>query len=217
MKYAATIFICFFVLLLTNCKQHHRSGKEPLIPKDLSNEKERTNTLFVFIGEKIDVSMDSAKTGDFDKAFIGKYKVVERIYGNYEKDTIEFEAYDHFGYPSFAEFKNVMLFLSQDSGRYYHEKYQFYDVYKTIDNEWAGPFTIDYNHPDNKEIKPVKMKFAEEVSYSIDGVDEEEKRLWYPKPYYTITGNKAIAIYGGYIPDLFRLQKNTVLKARGLF
>ena len=208
-----------FILLLVSCGTH--KTYDPLIPKDMSVENERNNKLIVFVGEKIEVTELPYKKGDFDSKFHAKYKVLQLVYGKYVKETIEFIAYDHFGTPPFSKYKNVLLFVSEYDEKYYHEKYMFNDVYLTKDGRWAGPYSEDYLHEynDSTTVKPEIIEFAEEVSYPVKIVypDGEEQKFAYPAPYYKTVGDKAIAVYGNYIPELFKLKKDGVLTARQLF
>ena len=134
-----------------------------LVTKDTTNEIEKYNTLFVFIGEKIDVTPIPHKPGNFDNGIKAKYKILQPVYGSYDKDVIEFEAYDHYGTPKFAEYNTVLLFVSEYKGKYYQEKYAFEPLAKTKDGRWAGPYSSEYGHPYNRHtsIKPEKIDFAE--------------------------------------------------------
>ena len=213
-------YLFILLLILQGCNSCRYSDKESFIPKDQTNENEKRNTLFVFVGEKIDFRQMPDEKGDFDNRFIAKYKVLQSIYGNYLKDTIEFKVYDHYGIPPFINDRYVMLFVSESKGKYYQEKYQYFDLHKTRNGRWASPHsTYDYEHYFNRntDVKPQKMDFVEEVSYNIKGRDMEEMKAGYPEPYYKIVGDKAIAVYGNYIPELFKLKKDGVLKARKLF
>jgi hypothetical protein len=181
-----------------------------------------TTLLFAFVGEKISVDPLPSKQGSFNNGFKAKYLIRKKVYGNFSQDTIEFVAYDHYGIPAFSQFKNVLLYVSADSGTYYHQKYMYNDVYKTIDGRWAGTYASDdYQHAYNKhtKIKPVKIKFAEKVSFPIKTVDEEGRQMEfsYPKPYFTTVSDSAFAVYGNYVEDLVTLKKEGVLTARELF
>jgi len=211
-----------FFLLLAFAGHSQTLNKRPLIAKDQANENERKNRLFVFIGEKIEVKALPRKSGDFDNGFRARYKVLLPVYGHYAADTIEFNAYDHYGTPPFSSYKNVMLFVSEEKGKYYHEKYQFFDVYKTKNGRWASPYAEDdYQHAYNNHttVKPEKIEFAAEVAYPLKIKDSQGKEviLSYPRPYFKTTGDKAVAVYGNYTEDLFRLKKEGVLTARELF
>jgi len=194
----------------------------PLIPKDLTNENEKKNTLFVFVGEKIEVRDLPYKSGDFDLGFTAKYKILQRVYGKYDKNIIEFEAYDHYGKPDFARYEDVLMFVSEENGKYYMEKYMFNDVYKTKNGRWAGGYSIeDYGHIYNTKttVKPEKIDFVKEVSYPTTIINYSGKNihLSYPAPYYKTVGDRAFVVYGNFVEDLFRLKKNGVLTARKLF
>ena len=171
-----------------------------------------SNRLFVFVGEKISVEPLLYQRGSMDNGFKAKYAILKKVYGDFPEDTIEFVAYDHYGLPPFSKFKNVLLYVSGDSGMYYHQKYMYNDVYETKDGRWAGTYAADdYNHPYNKhtKIKPIKIDFATRVAYPTN----EE----YPKPFFKTIGDSTIAIYGNYVEELFALKKTGILTARELF
>jgi hypothetical protein len=194
----------------------------PLIPKSATSENEKKNGLIAFVGEKIDVQPLPQEPGSMDGSFSAKYKVLLRVYGHYAKDTIEFVAYDHYGWPAFSRFQNVLLFVREYEGKYYHEKYQYFDVYKTKNGRWASPYqSEEYGHPYNKytTIEPEPIQFAERVAYPLHWrlPDGTEDSTTYPSPYFESTGDSAIAIYGNYLEDLFALKRSGVLRARGLF
>jgi len=180
------------------------------------------NPLFVFVGEKISVLPLPNEHGSMDNGFKAKYVILKKLYGNFPKDTIEFIAYDHYGTPLFSRFTNVLLYVSSDSGTYYHQKYLYNDVYKTKDGRWAGTYAgDDYGHAFNKrtKIKPIKIDFAKKVAYPIKWIDDEGRQLTfsYPAPYFKTIGDSAIAIYGNFAEELFSLKRTGVLTARGLF
>jgi len=113
-----------------------------------------------------------------------------------------------------------LLFVSNYNGNLYHEKYQYFDVYKTKNGRWASSYRIgDYGHPYNKNtcVRPEIIDFADEVSYKIRSRNEKEIESLFPAPYYKIENDKAIVIWGNYIEQLFELKKSGILKARGIF
>jgi hypothetical protein len=201
-----------------NCRSDR---SEPLIAKDLSNKNEKKNTLFVFVGEKIEVKSFPEKPGAMDAGFKAKYKILQKVYGNFSGNYIEFVAYDHYGEPPFAKFNHVLLFVSEYEGKFYHEKYTYDPLFKTKDGRWAGPYSEDYRHPynDSTKVVPVKIIFEDEVSFPIKTKDEDGSEFthFYPEPYFKKIGDKAVAIYGNYIEELFKLKKDGVLTARQLF
>jgi len=186
--------------------------------------QEKIDSLLVFVGEKINVTeLPGFHNNGFiyDYAFKAKYKVIQIINGQYGLDTIEFEVYDHNGHPPFAEYTNVLLYLIKgNNGKWYHEKYMYSDVYRTMNGRWAGSYAFaDYNHEFNKttSIKPQKISFTEKVSYDLKGMSKETIEKWFPKPYYKIKDQRAYIKKGNYINELFLLKKNGFLKARGYF
>jgi hypothetical protein len=218
------LFISNFIIFLLSCNPQSdgsTSKTTPLIQKDTSIKNERDNKLFVFVGEKIEVTPLPYTPGDFDGGVKAKYLILQRVYGYYDQDTIEFKAYDHYGRFPFADYKNVLLYISEHEGKLYQEKYVYDPVFKTKDGRWAGPYSDDYGHSYNEHttVKPEKIDFAEEVSFptKIKDGDGKEYTLSYDEPYFKVVGDKAIAVYGNFVPELFKLKKEGVLTARELF
>jgi hypothetical protein len=186
--------------------------------------KEKNLKLFVFIGRKINV--DYAKNKYYcnrismDWKFDAEYKIVENLYGDYKKDTMNFVAYDHYGKPSFSEYENVILYVAEYCGELVHVKYQFNNVYKTKDGKWASPYQgFDSEKLDSLKIKkPEILEFEDDVTFEF-GKDTDT--LWFdkrfPEPYYETKGFKAKAVYGNYAIDIFEMKKKTILKSRGFF
>lgn len=175
----------------------------------------RGENLIVFIGSKIsveevkyEISLDM-----WDYKFKAKYEVVEVVCGNYKKDTIEFIGFDHYGEPAFSEFDTVMLYVSKGKNGYYHRKYQYHDVYRTIDGRWASPYdTLAYWRLDSSiAIRPEKLNFARQVGFDITNQKRQWVKRQFPVPFFEITPDKAIPIYGNYIPELFEMTKQTTL------
>lgn len=199
------------------------------------------DSLVVFVGEKIEVtdwtkekqpySIDTIINGNdtdyvehysvsMDSKYIARYKVLELIHGTYQKDTIEFIVYDHYGTPAFSQYQTVLLFVSHHKGKLYHQKYQYFDLYPTDENKWASPYSVtDYNHSYKEEItvKPEKISFKDEVSYPIGRMTTEQIQRLFPEPYYRIKNGKAVAVYGNHVKELFILKQQTILKARGIY
>jgi hypothetical protein len=205
-----TKLVTIFIILTVNCLTSYGQTKK--------------DSLYVFVGKKIEVvgfkqKLDSNEIA-FNAAFKAKYLVIQNLYGNYNKDTIEFEAYDHYGIPAFSKYDYVLLFVSNYNGKLYHEKYQYFDVYKTKNGRWASGYNVgDYGHSYNKNttVKPELIDFTSEVSYKIRGGNKEENEQRFPSPYYKIVGDKAIVVWGNYVEQLFELKKSGILKARGIF
>jgi hypothetical protein len=154
---------------------------------------------------------------EFDNA---KYLVLQKIFGQYFQDTIEFEVADHNGFPKFAEYKNVILYVVHEGGKWYHEKYMYTALHKTVDGRWAGMYQgRDYAHENNKNIsiKPERIQFQDNPC-----IDTTETKWYtfgdsYDPAYYKVKGRKAYPTHGNYVPELFILKKNGFLKYSGYF
>ena len=136
-------------------------------------QNDRPN-LLVFVGEFIRINQ-LPKTYEYqyivDFAYSAKYKVLQKVFGEFNNDTIEFEIHDHFGTPQFLKYKNVLLYLSQSpNGIWVHQKYLYSDVYQTVDGRWAGPFNLsDYSDISHKniQIKPENIPFKDSIYADI--------------------------------------------------
>lgn len=179
---------------------------------------------FAFVGEK--VSLEPVERGPnegprLDSEFSAKYRIIQSVYGSFDGAEIEFQVFDHYGTPTFAQYQHVLLFVVLFEGKYYHSKYMFDPVYRTKSGRWAGPYsTDDYDHEYNKKtrVKPEVIDFDKPVEINLSASASEVKvKKWYPQPYYAIHGDKITAVYGNYVEDLFRLKQGGVLKARGEF
>jgi hypothetical protein len=201
----------------------------------------KKDSLIVFIGEKIEIKyfpedkkepkVDAIIEGTdttyythvstvMDSRYLAKYKILHIVHGTYKQDTIAFFVFDHYGEPTFSKYMTVLLFVSYSNCKLYHEKYQYFDLYMAENGKWASPYkSWDYNHPfkDSITVKPEKIIFKEDVSFPVDKLTRADKKKWYPKPYYEIKKGRAIAIYGNYVDDLFKLKQQTILKARGIY
>ena len=233
------ISFLFFATLFIGCNGQTSQRKKAAVVNDTSSQKQKikkvdnvisfrknyngeNNKLFVFVGEKLSVEQMPNRQGAFDNGFIAKYLIKQKIFGHFSQDTIEFAAYDHYGIPAFSEFKNVLLFVSADSGFYYQQKYMYNDVYLTKEGKWAGTYAEeDYGHEYNKKtkVKPVIIDFAKEVFYPTKVMRPDSQVVTFncPKPYFKTVGDKAIAVYGNYVDDLFILKRDGYLTAREIF
>ncbi|ALN92854.1 hypothetical protein LG3211_3917 [Lysobacter gummosus] len=182
------------------------------------------NDLIVFVGEKLSVEKFEPKLEPgqrlMDAAFKAKFRVKQIVYGRYDGEIIDFEAYDHHGTPHFAQFKHSLMFVSRANGKLYHEKYQFYPVFRSASGEWAGCGPTGPHEAKLREGISVArpMVFAEKAFYPIASDMPREARIrWFPPEHFAIRDDKAFCLTGAPIRDLFEVKKRTVLKARGLF
>ena len=193
----------------------------------------RMDSLIVFVGEKLSldyekmpVQYDTVMFGldtlispviQLDSRYKAKYKILQLVHGSYEAKTIDFIVYDHYGVPAFSKFNHVLLFVSYHHGKLYHEKYQYFDLYKTKNGKWASPYSSsDYDHPykENITVKPEKIPFKKDLRFPLRQLSDRSIKFQFPTPYYELKGGYAIPVFGNYVPELFRLTQETVLKSR---
>lgn len=144
-------YILFFIVFLSGCST-------PKQINDYYNENIDVN-LFAFVGKKISVikfdpnaeqfgeKIYDSISGDtiirksyiIDSGYRCKYKIIKNVFNNPKVDTIDFEAYDHYGIPAFSKHETVLLYVSKSSkGKYFHQKYQFDYVEKNTDGSYYG-------------------------------------------------------------------------------
>ena len=175
--------------------------------------------VYIFVGQKINLNYEQEQyycdVTTMDSRFKAEYKILKQVIGRFPKDTIKFTVFDHYGRPSFSKYENVLLFVSEYCGELYHEKYQYFDLYKTIDGKWASPgdpYKNDEYH--RKNLKAQNIRFADTVWFDISKLGEAAIKQQFPSPSYKIEGQKAIPIMGSYIDELIAVKKEGVLKAR---
>lgn len=180
------------------------------------------DSLIVIVGERIAVEkfepVRSKNQILMDEAFRAEYKVLGNVFGKFAGDTCRFVAYDHYGVPAFSKYKHVLLFLSYYDGKLYHEKYQYFDIYKTRNGRWAScgdPHRFDKAHPG--DVVAVKLKFDKPVTSDLSGMKEEQVKRFFPEQFYEIKGGKAYCRKGAYVEQLFEIKRDGVLEARGIF
>jgi len=212
--------ILLIILLHVCCNQHSDNTPGCMENPDAEGK------LLVIIGEKIEIKevepwIDTVMLMS-DSRFIAHYRILQKVCGEYDKDTISFTVYDHYGFPEFGNYQYALLYLIVTKKEIYHEKYLYSPLYKTKDDRWASSYSpLDYGFDEKKNttVKPEKIDFAPEVSYSIEGFTRNRAQKWFPEPYYKIDkeNKKAIAVWGNYVSELFQLKKDGVLRARGFY
>jgi len=189
----------------------------------LCRSQSNPDSLFVFVGKQLRVKKIRINPQKDDIGFYNyysvKYKVLQNIYGHYERNKITFEAYDHIGKPDFLHFKTVLLFVYKKNGKFYHIRFQYFDVYETKNGKWAAPgdpyFFDDRYRTGN--VRPEAIQFKKPLTFSVSKLDSTGINQVYPAPYFTIKAHKAVAIMGTYAESLFLVKKEGELKARGFF
>jgi hypothetical protein len=181
-----------------------------------------SDNLIVFVGRKISVEEFEPETEEgymlMDLAFLARYEVVSVLRGEYGGENMEFEAYDHYGFPNFADYETVVLFVSQaENGRYYHQKYQYIPVYPTASGTWAGCGDPYVREPDGHRgnIEAHDIEFDPPLVFDLRGLTQREVRERYPRPFFRRSDNDAECIKGNTLEELLEVKFDGVMGARG--
>lgn len=205
-----------------------------LISSANSQAGQGDNGLFVFVGRLIEINeLKDEPCGEpesddgeericisMDSGFRATYEILDQFYGKYDSAQITFDAYDHYGKPAFSRFKHALMFVHVTDDGIYHAKYQFYDVYRTIEGRWAtcGDSFARYEEPEELEqIVFSKLNFPEDLVFADVGrFSPSYVAMEFPAEFYDIRSNKAFCKKGVYVEHLVDFKEQTVLKARGL-
>ena len=153
-----------------------------------------------------------------DAEYLLKYEVLEVVFGNYTRKKIEFSSYIHFGTPAFKTYEYGLIYVSKQDGRFVQQKYLFQPVYPTADGRWAGcgdPYDGGSLHGSGVKAEPIK--FEPPVVLDIRNVPEFVRERKYPLPLFRYENETAVCLMGNYPDALFRVMKEGVLTARGVF
>ena len=105
--------------------------------------------IIAFVGRKIFVRKDDSfppkrdENSDeiiihLDSRYQVRYEIIDLIAGKYEGRIIDFHAYDHYGIPRFSRVENALIFIHDGPDNRVHSKYNFYEVDRTADGDWAA-------------------------------------------------------------------------------
>lgn len=175
--------------------------------------QKKNDSLLVFVGNVI--SFDTTKNSE---GFVRlKYKILEKTYGSYLKDTIDLFAFYNADRLEFTKYKTVLLFVHERDKHFYKLAMPWYHVYNTTNGRWAsGAQWWDYTTYATS-IKPKHIQFQDSISFDTKGMSQEQIDHWYPVEYYERKDNRAIPILGNYTDELFEIQKNGFLKDAKFF
>ena len=176
-----------------------------------------------FVGQKVSVEeyepkLDSGEVA-FDHAFRATYQVLDVVFGVYPRAEISFRAFDHYGYPEFARYDTVMLYLTRYDNIWVHEKYQFDRVHFTADRRWAGCGDPYQHEPDvhRGKLAARPITFSPPVVESIGHLSTSAIDSQYPRAFYDRSGTTVTCKAGAYAEDLLQIKREGVFRARGVF
>lgn len=208
--------------LLKRDSIHIQLEPEKCVPYVPCNEKEPK--LYVVVAEKIELKSRNLYYCDtrrvsWDNRYEAKYTLIKNVYGELKTDTIDFIIYDHYGAPPFSKYKHVLLFLSEHCGKLYHEKYQYFDVYPTVDGRWArpgDPYELEFDKKKlSRTVKAKKIAFQPSVVFIPADFRSYREDRTFQEPYFRLEDDLVFPVMGAYAEDLFEIKKQGVLKIRG--
>jgi hypothetical protein len=187
-----------------------------------------SDTLFVFVGKKISTKMISRPKPDknqivFYIKYRSKYEVLENVYNQLENRVVEFYDFSHTGMRELSTSKNALLFIYKSKGKFYHIRFQQFDVYKTVAGRWASfgdPFYFDEKFRDSvkTKINIAKIDCPQPVTFKINSSwDSLKIKEVFPAPYFKVHRMIATGHMGCYVEDLFIVKKEGILKQLGYF
>lgn len=145
-------YLVSVIIFLCSCTSIEPSAIE-INETDLSDHQ-----VYSFVGKKISVDEFEPEIMKgyilMDLAFIATYEVIEQYSGKKLPERIQFEVYDHYGYPPFAKHETVLIYLKKGSGVLYHVKYSYDLVRKSTKYGWVTCDTV-LNWDEKPILKPV--------------------------------------------------------------
>lgn len=158
---------------------------EPLVPFDRTQGHTGSEAILAFIGEEIftreapetvaEPEFDIATGRDtvfirMDSEWQSRFSIIDIMRGDYEGDTIDFTAFDHFGQPRYSKSKGpILIYLHDIDAGWFHDKYNFAKVHPTKGGGWAvcGSFFRDHDGERVPNPKPRPVEFDPPVIIDV--------------------------------------------------
>ena len=231
--------ICAISLMLAAC------ASDPLPNFDNAFNVDGADKDIAFVGRKIAVVQvledPVQQNGDeivikMDSGFLARYEIIELVHGAYPGKTIDFEAYDHYGFPPFARPNVAMIYLTEWDGRLIHRKYKWDRVSRTKDGRYAACgdpyFSLEADERAEVEQRPlaaiefdppVRFRIADELKtasdpkrYSDDEIAENRRKIefYYSAPVFDVKHGVATCKKGVYPAELYRIMYESSFRPR---
>jgi hypothetical protein len=210
------------------------------LSKNGQDERAGNNELMVFIGDKISLNYfpptdaEKEKERIEDEAFSkrtgvqaarifltirmkARYKVLDMISGKDRSQEIDFVTFDHWGNPAFAKRSPVLIYLGINKTGYYQIRGVYAFVYPSKEGRWV--YCNTENAYFRKEIpaefiknnlRPIELKWDEEVSIEIDG----EIKPKFPEAYFKRDQTSLVCLQAAYVDEIIPFQKAYIEKTR---
>lgn len=215
-----------FLLIIIGCASKRVTFIEPIENTSLN--------LYAFVGKKIsveefdpnlnneEITIDSI-TGEktiktryiMDYGYIAKYLLIENVFNNLNRDTIEFLAYDHYGRPGFEDYDTVLLYISKSKNEehYFHQKYQYDQMFTDKKGRYyTYPKFLGTMYSAYKDSLNGFNSDIKNVKYPINHIDKENLEVYYPKKFYSYKDGFAYPTKGVYLNEIINYRLKTMFK-----
>jgi len=145
--------------------------------------------IIAFVGKKVFVREDENfskflitnhknENGEHDYVLVGsryeaRYEILDLVSGEYVGKTIDFYIYSG-GTPRFSKSENILIFIHDGPDSRIHSKYNFYEVHRTTDGDWAacGNAYVQYDPKEEEKNKePLEpISFLHPVTVNVPSV-----------------------------------------------
>lgn len=143
---------------------------------DPSNRIESEDDLFVFVGKLVQIEYEERPTvsesPDHHVIIVmdGKYnvrvEVLQQLHGSFVEDTIDFNAYDHYGTPNFTNSEFFVMYLRQYDDGLVHVKYTYDEVFPLAGGGFGG-CGDPYDGLTTEELARVKPQPLQTFDYQV--------------------------------------------------
>lgn len=153
------------------------------MPKDRAWDNradEAAGPVIAFVGEKIFVEeRNLEETMEFklpdgrvvtrilpkmSDRYEARYKIIDVIGGDYDGGEIDFEAFDHYGRPSFSKINPVLLFVQKTDKGWGLQQYLTTVVFETTDGDWAMCGGLRTS-PWTEKFEPFAKSYEEPIGF----------------------------------------------------
>jgi len=158
-----------------------------------------------------------------------RFKILELVYGDYDRSFVDFYAVHQFGFPRFPKHKVAMLYLREDEGALHQTAHNYDDVYPSKDGSYAycGNPYLSLDDEDVIDQRPLlDIKFSPPVIKKISDHLPDERdygedqhaffvedtarvRAYFSEPDFEINNGRARCKKGVYAEEMFRIQSET--------
>ena len=151
-----------------------------------------------------------------DSLFEARYEVLNVLSGSVSTRELSFKIADHYGFPSFADFQNALLFVNVGQNENWLEKYQGYPVHRTTSDNWAScgnPYDERVGDPP-RHLQP--LSFESDLGVVGEFSEHGITKRFFDTSYLSVSRGRIKCHTGVLASDLYELVRTGVMDARGI-